>query len=66
MTVVNRRLLAELPEVPRTVVTLYYYHDRSVDEVAEILNMPANTVKTHLRRARISLHAAWTREEEAP
>jgi RNA polymerase sigma-70 factor (ECF subfamily) len=60
------RLLAELPEVPRTVVTLYYYHDRSVDEVAEILNMPANTVKTHLRRARISLHAAWTREEGTP
>jgi RNA polymerase sigma-70 factor (ECF subfamily) len=57
------RLLAELAEVPRTVVTLYYYHDRSVEEVAEIMRIPANTVKTHLRRARMALHAAWTRGE---
>lgn len=54
------RLVAGLAEVPRTVVTLYYYHDRSVAEVARILGMPENTVKTHLSRARATLRAGWT------
>jgi RNA polymerase sigma-70 factor (ECF subfamily) len=59
------RLLAALPEVPRTVVTLYYLEDRSVDEVARTLHMPENTVKTHLSRARAALRVAWAREEGA-
>jgi len=54
------RLVAELPEVPRTVVTLYYFQDRSVAEVARILRMPENTVKTHLSRARAALRVRWT------
>ncbi len=57
------RLVAGLPDVPRTVVTLYYYQDRSVAEVAKILSMPENTVKTHLSRARTALRTRWTREE---
>lgn len=57
------RLVAGLPEVPRTVVTLYYYQDRSVAEVAKILGMPENTVKTHLSRARATLRTGWTGEE---
>ena len=58
------RLVAGLTEVPRTVVTLYYYQDRSVAEVAKILMMPENTVKTHLSRARAALRSAWMREED--
>jgi RNA polymerase sigma-70 factor (ECF subfamily) len=57
------RLVAELPEVPRTVVTLYYYQDRSVAEVARILRMPENTVKTHLSRARAALRTGWLGED---
>lgn len=57
------RLVAELSEVPRTVVTLYYYQDRSVAEVAGILQMPENTVKTHLSRARAALRTGWARED---
>ncbi len=57
------QLVAGLPEVPRTVVTLYYYQDRSVAEVARILRMPENTVKTHLSRARAALRTGWTRED---
>ena len=56
------RLVAQLPEVPRTVVTLYYYQDRSVAEVARILQMPENTVKTHLSRARAALRTGWLGE----
>jgi len=59
------RLVAELPEVPRTVVTLYYYQDRSVAEVARILRMPENTVKTHLSRARAALRTGWLGEDAA-
>jgi RNA polymerase sigma-70 factor (ECF subfamily) len=58
------RLVAELPEVPRTVVTLYYYQDRSVAEVASILRMPENTVKTHLSRARERLRTGWSASED--
>jgi RNA polymerase sigma-70 factor (ECF subfamily) len=57
------RLVAGLPEVPRTVVTLYYFHDRSVAEVAKILKMPENTVKTHLSRARAALRTGWEGQE---
>lgn len=57
------RLVAGLPEVPRTVVTLYYFHDRSVAEVANILRMPENTVKTHLSRARAALRTGWEGQE---
>ena len=59
------RLVAGLAEVPRTVVTLYYYQDRSVAEVARILQMPENTVKTHLSRARAALRSGWL-EGDAP
>ena len=57
------RLLAALPEAPRAVVTLYYYEDRSVGEVAAALGMPEGTVKTHLYRARAALREGWLREE---
>jgi len=60
------RLLAELPEVPRAVVTLYYFEDRSVEDVAKTMRMPVNTVKTHLHRARAALRGAWMREDGTP
>ena len=46
----------------RAVVTLFYYEDRAVEEVAIALGMPENTVKTHLSRARALLRDAWIRE----
>ncbi len=41
-----------LPEKYRIVISLYYQHDRSYQEIADILQLPINTVKTHLARAR--------------
>jgi RNA polymerase sigma-70 factor (ECF subfamily) len=58
------RMVRALPAAQRATVTLYYYEDRSVEQVAGILGMPENTVKTHLSRARAALRAAWPREEE--
>jgi len=57
------RLLGALSDVQRAAVMLYYYEDRSVDEVAAALGIPAGTVKTHLHRARGLLRAGWRKEE---
>lgn len=51
------RLLAELPDAQRRVVTLFYLEDRSCEAVAEELGMPLGTVKNHLFRARKALSA---------
>jgi RNA polymerase sigma factor (sigma-70 family) len=55
-------LLSQLSPQQRTVVTLHYREDRSVEDIAQALGMPENTVKTHLSRARAALRAAWLRE----
>lgn len=53
-----RRRIEGLPDKQRMAVTLYYLDERPVEEVAEMMGLPANTVKTHLHRARASLAAA--------
>jgi RNA polymerase sigma-70 factor (ECF subfamily) len=58
-------LMNELTETQRTVVTLFYHQDRSIEDVAEILGLPGNTVKTHLHRARAVLRDGWLRGEES-
>ena len=50
-----RRLVDDLPETSRLVITLFYFEERSVAEVAAMLGQPAGTVKTHLFRARATL-----------
>ncbi len=56
-------LLESLPPVGRAAVVLFYWHDRSVREVAEVLEMPEGTVKSHLSRARATLREAYARAE---
>jgi len=46
-----------LPKVYREVVYLYYYDSLKTDEIAEILDIPINTVKTRLRRAKQRLES---------
>ena len=53
-----RRAVGALPEKQRQAVTLYYLDERPVEEVAEMMGLPANTAKTHLHRARAGLAAA--------
>ena len=53
-----RRHVEALPDKQRQAVTLYYLDERSVDEVAAMLGLPVNTVKTHLHRARANLATA--------
>lgn len=46
-----RRLVGELPDAQRLVVTLRYQEDLDLDEISRIAGMPVNTVKSHLHRA---------------
>ncbi len=46
-----RRLVASLPEKARLVVILRYQEDLGPEEISEVLDMPVNTVKTHLHRS---------------
>src|SRR5438270_766968 len=48
---VLRRLIATLAEGPRAVVILRYQEDLDPAEIADILEMPLGTVKSHLQRS---------------
>jgi RNA polymerase sigma-70 factor (ECF subfamily) len=52
------RQVEALPDKQRQAVTLYYQEERTVEEVAAMMGLPVNTVKTHLHRARACLAAA--------
>ena len=51
-----QRCLSQLSALHREVLDLVYYHEKSVDEVAEIVGAPANTVKTRMFYARKRMH----------
>jgi RNA polymerase sigma-70 factor (ECF subfamily) len=50
-----RRCLEKLPVEHREIIDLVYYHEKSVEEVARIVGVPAATVKTRLFYARQKL-----------
>ena len=50
-----RKCLTGLSAEHREIIDLVYYHEKSVDEVAEIVGIPENTVKTRMFYARKKL-----------
>lgn len=50
-----RAALRALPDTQRAVALLFYYRDMPVKSIAKIMDMPENTVKSHLHRARATL-----------
>jgi RNA polymerase sigma-70 factor (ECF subfamily) len=50
-----RKCLAGLSAEHREIIDLVYYHEKSVEEVAEIVGIPENTVKTRMFYARKKL-----------
>lgn len=52
-----REAIDLLPEHHRSVVVLRYLHDFSYNEIADSLNLPLNTVKSYLFRARQQLQS---------
>jgi RNA polymerase sigma factor (sigma-70 family) len=59
-----RAAVASLPEPQRQVLILRYFGDFPVAEVAQLLEMPENTVKTHARRGIARLRDARLVEED--
>jgi len=39
----------------KTVIILRYFNNMSIDDIAKTMEIPSNTVKSHLRRAKESL-----------
>ncbi len=48
-------IVSGLPEAQRMSTLLYYYNEMSVKEIAQIMNVPENTVKSRLNLARKSI-----------
>lgn len=47
--------LGKLNEKERSVVLLFYMEDKSLKEISKITDIPVNTVKSHLSRAKIHI-----------
>lgn len=57
-----RQTVAQLPEKQRMVVLLRYQEELGLSEIAELLNMPMNSVKSTLHRALGELRGKLTRK----
>lgn len=65
----QRALLASLRELSlehQIVVQLFYWEDLSIDEVAEVVQVPPGTVKSRLHRARQLLRQTFSGHVAAP
>ena len=56
--------IAKLPEHQREAIVLYAFEDMSYREISDVLDMPINTVKTLIHRARATLAEALDEEGE--
>lgn len=52
--------LSKLKPIHKTVLLLFYQQDMSYEEIAQMLSLSLNTVKTHLRRAKLALKQELT------
>jgi RNA polymerase sigma-70 factor (ECF subfamily) len=52
-----RAALDELPEAQRLALTLHYFEELRYEDVAEVMGIPLNTVKSHIRRGKDRLAA---------
>ncbi|MFC4323270.1 sigma-70 family RNA polymerase sigma factor [Litchfieldia salsa] len=41
-----------LNENHKNAIILFYFHDLPIGEIAKVMNLPENTIKTHLRRGK--------------
>ncbi len=58
------RGLAQLPPAEREILTFFYLQELSVEETADVLSIPAGTVKSRLHRARRLLRREFDKEGE--
>lgn len=60
-----RDAIVHLPGKYREVIVLYYDQEMKLKEIAEVLNLPVNSVSTRLRRARALLKSELGEEVDA-
>ena len=58
-----RQLVSNLPEKSRLIITLRYQEGLQLAEIAEVLGIPLNTVKSHLQRSLAKLQEQLTSME---
>jgi|ERR1700690_436330 RNA polymerase sigma-70 factor (ECF subfamily) len=58
-----QQMVSSLPAKMRLVVILKYQEEAELDEIAKALNMPVNTVKSHIHRALEMLRSKMGIEE---
>lgn len=56
-------LIELLNEYEKNIILLKFYHDRTIKEVAETLEIPLGTAKTVLYRALKKLRKEWKGED---
>jgi RNA polymerase sigma-70 factor (ECF subfamily) len=47
-----REALDRLPDAQRLALTLHYFEEMRYEDIAEVLGVPLNTVKSHIRRGK--------------
>jgi RNA polymerase sigma-70 factor (ECF subfamily) len=47
-----RAALDDLPTAQRVALTLHYFQDQRYEDIAEVMGLPLNTVKSHIRRGK--------------
>jgi RNA polymerase sigma factor (sigma-70 family) len=52
-----------MPSLPRTVLSLHYRDGLQISEIADMLDCPQGTVKSHLNRGRNRLKTALAHRE---
>ena len=58
--------ITTLPEQQREVLVLSTIKGLRMKDIATVMALPENTVKTHLRRARLALAESLVRREQVP
>ncbi len=62
-----RQALGQLPATQRLALTLHYFEDLRYEDIAEVMGLPLNTVKSHIRRGKERLAQVLTSPvEEQP
>jgi RNA polymerase sigma-70 factor (ECF subfamily) len=59
-----REALAQLPPAQRLALTLHYFDDQRYEDIAEVMGLPLNTVKSHIRRGKERLAVLLSRPAE--
>jgi RNA polymerase sigma-70 factor (ECF subfamily) len=60
-----RAAIARLPDAQRLALTLHYFEDLRYEDIADVMGVPINTVKSHIRRGKERL-ALLLRQELNP